>query len=363
MITRQVEAETVALARQRLETLGYTEIVFLEDELTAQMERVDAGDFPEDYSEDAINAEAIDVGLRKGNWGYIYLFLKYNLILLIPLGFLVYFATQGETATGFWDWIIYLLAGGFLVYALGLGLPILCYDRIQTHCVRGNWRRMYFWVICMGAMPWVVKFRSIRMEVDYRRAEAMLHLGHEQKALTFWESCKPESDAEWTAWAGHYASLLASLQRYDEAWKTTQEAFQKTTDSNSLRIDCARFRIRYFQDAEGAETYLNEAKEHEIVELAKSYVTMIEGAIALEKKDYQKALSHFDHALEEADAFKSIPLFEGHRQEVRVYRILALAGMSRVEEAKALYERLEPFMKGQGDTLFLNRCHQALMIN
>lgn len=358
-VSSRVEAESLQQARKRLEALGYHNITFLDDDVISSIAEQSEREHPGALG-DELDAEE-EIKLRNGLIGNFFFFIKYHFILYLLAGFLIWLGFQGDSSSSFMDWLIYGVAACIILFSIGLGFPMYCYSAIQTHNVQGNWRRQMLWVRFMALFPWVVKFRAIRNELAFRKIEVWVNTGKQEQALLEWQNHKPQDKAEQSMWYSRYASLLAKADRLDDGWQAAQAAFDKSDGSNTMRIDMARYRIRYIRDADLAESIVNEAEQEEIFEMAKPYLSMIKGAIALERCNYSHANNYFNQAIKQTASMKGVPMIEGHRNEVLTYQVLALAGLGKQDEAHKLFKsKIKRFLTNQNDTRFLNRCLEAL---
>jgi len=361
-VTQRIEAPSHAAARQRLEALGYTEISFVTDELQARLEAEDAREHPEEFDSDLELTAGEEAAAQMGGCANaVFIYMKYNLILWIPLGLWVWFAATDQSADG-WDWLVYSVAGAFFAYTLAIGLPCTLYDRIQRASVRGDWRMLRFWTGLMASLPWVTKFGTTRAELNYRKVEAQFYQGDREGALERWRQLKPESGPLLSLWHSRYGQFLATCGRLDEAAAAVQKAFEIGERTTTHQIDLAHFQAVKLGDIAGARKHLEAARHGEIHDLAKSYIEHTEGAIALEENDPAAANEHFETGLQLSQAYRWTPLIKGHQQEIRSLQVIALARCGRFEDARKLFRKVEPFLLRHQDEPMRQRCRDALAI-
>ena len=155
------------------------------------------------------------------------------------------------------------------------------------------------------------------------------------------------------------ASVYATAQDYDGAIRVSEEALAMGPKSAGEYISLAYYLIHRKRDPETARKYLDLGTSQPLMPLAESHVSFVEGMIALEEGQCQKALDILEQALHQAKRFEGQLLIGGHIREIKAYKVLALARSAQRDKAKALWAEIEPFFEAIKDTDMLQRCRTA----
>jgi tetratricopeptide (TPR) repeat protein len=353
-VTECMEADSADEVVRLLGERGYTEIVLHTDDIMARYTRyrqVQGPITPRDY-----------VGFRRSK-GYLsrVLFLARKLYAgawmpsLLAISVIVSRRIQG-LPWDYWDTGAAVVLAAPLAYVLIAALFSTA-ERYSRLLDAASWFR---WEEVLELLP-SLRHRLPPEEAAVREAQAVAGLGRLEEGL---ELVRPFGDGKrlplWMYYA-RLANVYFAAGRQEQVLAVTEKAAELAPDNPALLIDLATLLIRYRRDLRRAEELLARAQKHAISDMVGIFLENVQGMLALEQGDAQKAL----HLLSKSQAAMmpyrhATPIINYPIDRTHAYLALVHASLGEPTEAERHYRLAQPrLLVTDGDDL-LRRCEQAL---
>jgi hypothetical protein len=359
-VTDRIEAATVDGARYALEIRRYTEIIFHTDDASL---RIDAAlnkemdpDPIEDFQLDP--EQELEARRQGGFFSGIWFAWKAHWFMWLPLLIWCAFIYRGGLPFTASDWIGLALTGLFLAYFIMLIIPGVAFQALLRAAVWNRLGETRFWTGLLRRIPLMSGGGFPKLDLDVRLACVLARNGRAdegRKILAPYLEGPPDSLT-----LSRISSFHDAAGEYTVAQALRCRASELSNGGLNETIDEALGLARYLHRPAEARACLARIAEKELVEAARIFVTYIEGIIALEERKFSEAVGLFEKTIEITQPMAENELMKGMLREIWAFQSMALAGVGRVKEARALLAKARPLLKARRETEFLQRCEAAL---
>jgi tetratricopeptide (TPR) repeat protein len=363
-IVSRVAALTVPAAKQLLERAGYSEITFHGDEMSAATAKL----FGTKQIVDNRVAGTPEQDLALQEEG-LFPPMARAIASALLASWTARIGILAIVVVSAWQIYIghYLLPSLFALGLMGLAsIPILLARKMS---VGGNdyddLMRAVEWGLWDDVEQLVKKARQRgtmipEAELAKREAQVLASRGQLAQGLRLLETLGPDANVEPWMLLMSKAAVYATAHDYDSAIRISEEALAVGPKSAGEYISLAYYLIHRKRDAGKAREYLDAGISQPLMPFAESHVSFVQGMIALEEGQIQKALDTLEQALNQAGRFEGQLLIGGHIREIKAYKVLALAQLGQQEKAKSLWAEIEPFFESIKDADILQRCRTTV---
>jgi tetratricopeptide (TPR) repeat protein len=350
--TEAVTARSADDAVARFKARGYVDVVLHSDEVIAHLFQPDALKHltPRDY---------LAIG-RASRWQFLW-----QMVVRLYRTQWWWFALMAALIVGRrvldvpWD-LLDSLAVVFLFMPLVIILfsellsPSRKYERAMAYNAWGRWTEM------LAILPSVRRVLSDAVYAFYE-AKALAGLGRLDEALA---TVRPFADdpktPAWLYW-GQLADVFHAARLGDRAIDCGEKAVEHAPDNVTVLLDLAMSLLRYRRDAARARPLLEQALQHEISDMLRPFVFMVEGVLALEEGQSDRARPLLEESLKQAERFRhTTPLMGAAIDRIHTYLTLACAAQGDKTTAEKHFRIAEPRLRAFEANDLLERCRSAL---
>jgi hypothetical protein len=332
--TERVEAASAAAALAALAARGWSDLELLTDAIMANVS-TPAVEAHRPMVEKTFAPEEQVGFLRHGRlWELWMLVKKGGWVFLVLVTYFVWRRLDGARWSG-WDHFLLLL----LVF-----IPLTTAAVLWSS---GRYRRM---LMAGAAGRWEEALRRLDalersrigkligpLELGIRRANALVGLGRDAEALTVVDRIDRAAQPEWM-FEGRVGELHARRRRREEALACYRRAAELGGEHAEAHLALAEHLAGFLErDPAGAAAALERARAFPIARSLQWAVDRVEAMIAVEEGRYEDALRHL--ASSRAGFHNNLAgsgLDRGFVAHLAAYAAIALGGLGRVEEARAV---------------------------
>jgi hypothetical protein len=354
---RYVEAsgDSVSAARYRLEVQGFTQIEIVKDGMNAQIDAV----LPTDAWEGMTLQEKIEFQRKcegpEANRFLLWQFLKTDGLVMAGLALWVWFAAQSNRPWGRSSIVAYVCAVGFVVLMIRIRIPGRLYNRLLEARTWHRWDEVERIVARLRSVRWFTG--SMVPEYELLFSEARMLAGRGDLPAALGKVHPLESDPSFAP--ALYYGLLGSVYdcANDSAGRVaaSEKALALDPKSPTARIDLAFPLALHLRDRERARAVLQELDPADLVPMARPYLDLICGVMALDDGKNLEAESFLRNAAEAWKAFEGNPLAKSLSWLIGGYHAVALRRLGRTEEAEAKFAEARPFLEATREFSVLHR--------
>lgn len=359
-VSDRIEATNLGQARYILETRGYRDIRFHEDEHgddIRQMIRADT-----QVSAPAAGwgpAQEIESRRRRTPWQKFSWALKLHLYAIIPLLLWNALALLHGPPWRAGDWLGFIATPLYLGYFVLLAAPAQVFHQILVASAWKDWERLRFFVRLARGLRAMRRTGIPERELRVREAYALADEGQLDAALRIMEEVRARPNHKEYLHLGRLAAVYQYAGQYDRQIECLREAQRLSPGGASQHLDLAAALLRRRRDVAGARQELELAKEKELTELAKIWVAWCEGFIACEEGDFTRAKAEFRAALAHSQNTGS-PLLEIARAEINASLCVACARSGETAAAQACWLACRELLLARREADLIRRCEAAL---
>jgi len=358
----RVSAENASAARQSLESLGWKNLVLLEDEiaaLAAEGARKDCD--PEFEAELTVEEEAkFALGVYPGffrSWAVHLWESKISSLIIITL------VSWGLTSDRIWPLVIAgLMLAFFPAIYLFISLPGKYYSRLNKAKVWYRWDEVAEYA---NKLERLVKWTHVgigSLELARVRAQVLAAKGRVKEGVRLFEDAtRNDNLPEWAS-CSHLSGIYDHAQQYEKSLELRRKAAAAAPDNAAMWIDVAFGAVKYLPHVEEAKVALAKAEQLEVPALGKGYLPFLRGIIhwregspAAAREQFQEAMGHFEE-LAHLDMMEGmIYLTEGHLCAVE-------AASGEKARARKRFKKVENFLIATKETELLEACRKGLAV-
>jgi tetratricopeptide (TPR) repeat protein len=341
----RLEAATLGQARYTLELRGFTDIEFFSTENVAEVQRMAlSGTGLEDDPPGDVPA-SVEISAQ-GNRGVLAQFfwaLRWHMIFLGPLLLWNFLSWRGDRPLGWGDWLGFVLTPLYLLVFVKMILPLTIFTILLEAAVWQNWPKQ---ARCIRLARFLRRFMRTGIpenELLFREAHALAAQGNLSGALLHVEPLRGHPDVSEYMFLARLGSVYEYAGDFATQLRCAEQAAAKQPDSADPWIDLASVRIRHFRDVAGAKAALEKAEDKDLSEMARAFLLLTKGMIAVEDLRMAEAEAHLREA---AGVFRKfgIALIQALEAELQAYLALALAAQGRGGEGRADFARVRPLL-------------------
>jgi hypothetical protein len=358
-VTDRITAPTVNAARYALETRRYEDIVFHTDDQTARLDAQMARDLDPDQEGEVLTPEQQLEARRGGGFLHgLWFAWKVNSIFWLPILIWCAISFVGSRPFGLGDWAGFILAGLFMVYFVVLVIPGVAYQASLRAAVWNRLGETRFWTAVLRRMPLVSGGAFPKLDLDVRLASVLARHGRVDEGRRLLEPYLAGTPDAMTV--ARIAGFHNAAGEYAMAHELSCRAVALSNGGIIETIDQALGLVRYLRRPAEARACLERIADQELLEAPRIYVAYIEGLIALEEKRYTEAVTALEKTVTLMQPMASSELIKGLLRDIWAFQSIALAGVGRMTEARALLARARPMLEARRETELLQRCRAAV---
>jgi hypothetical protein len=164
-----------------------------------------------------------------------------------------------------------------------------------------NWRKWDEVLRYLDALQRAQKSRKIGIgdaETTRYRALALTGLGKFEEGLALFSQAAQRTNMPTWLFHCHVASLCIVAEKYEEALKSYQQAFEASPEKSTVCIDYGSCLVQRFNRPAEARKLLAIAESCPVTDMAKDHLVALRGLIALREGNFGEAHQHFSTALD-----------------------------------------------------------------
>jgi tetratricopeptide (TPR) repeat protein len=363
-IQDRVEGESLAAANTSLTALGYTDIVFLQGDITRdtrELLRTSAGLSLEESEKSPFTpAEQIANRRHRGVWRKALWAIRKNLIYIVPLLAVNFYFLINVARLNTLEWRIFEWTLIGLAWVLIRCAPTVCYQGVLSASVWKDWKQMRRFIRVLRWTHKIIKRGAPEHDLEIREAYALASEGQLAQALQKMEDVR----AKYPLLKPYiFLSRLGTVYQNAGMPEKRIDCLRQAVDASppglpTTRLDFATALARGGRDIARAKQLLAEAKAMGKTRIDSAGVTMCEGIIAVEEKKFteaqpllKKAIALFSNG--------STPLSDLFICEIKTYLCLACAGLGQRDEASRLWRECKPLAVARNERVMIQRCATA----
>lgn len=345
VVEDRLEAATLGQARYTLELRGLHEVEFFTPENAADVQRMalSGTGFENDTLDELPAGSEITAHGNRGVLAQFFWALRWHMVFLGPLLLWNLFSWRGDRPFGWGDWLGFILTPLYLLVFVKMLLPLTIFTILLEAAVWQDWPKQKR---CIRLARFLRRFMRTGIpenELLFREAHALAAQGNLSGALLHVEPLRGHPDVSEYMFLARVGSVYEYAGDFAAQLRCAEEAAAKQPDSADSWIDLASVRIRRFRDVVGANAALEKAEDKDLTEMARAFLLMTKGMIAVEDRRMAEAETHLREAAEVFGKF-GIALIQALEAELQAYLALALAAQGRGDEGRAGFSRVRPLL-------------------
>jgi tetratricopeptide (TPR) repeat protein len=344
-----VEAESVALARERLAAQGLADASILDDDYLASLMR-DARATPDWNARLEIVARESPSGLGLA-WYVIRSAWMTYLLLLLVMGWIVY---SGSSPAWMIGW------GALCLALFGLAFYPAWMARLHGQVFilawKGDWEGVERAARRVKGQRDARKLPVVQFDMDGRIAAAWVMQGRLDDAIALIAPWRESDQIPAGSWSSRMSLLYWMARDWDRTLEYAERWVTEAPDLDSAKIDHALYLLRLRGDEAStaqALALLDGLEPASIVPLQKAFIGWARGVALLKRGDDAKALEQLAVAVGDMQAFADQPVILGALALASGSLAVAMARCGRGEEARLLFESVRPIVERHGEDLLL----------
>ena len=352
-------ADNAAAARSRLEIQGYTEIDVVRDAFDAKLDRAMSGEAFDDMT----LHEKMEFRRRCARpdaarfiaWHFI----RKEALTILSVAAWVWWRASGDEPWSAISFGEYAYALGYFALLMRVRMPGRLFNRLIEARAWNRWDDVDAAVKKIQKWEWFTGQIIPQYELLFSEARALAGRGGLAAAL---EKVKPLESAPGFDRA-LYFGLLASLYDivHDVAGRIAvgEKALALDPESPTARIDLAFALALHAHDPKRAREVLAVLDPADVKPMARPYLDLVCGVIALDEGRTAEAEKLIAGAVEGWHAFTGDPLAKAFARVLQGYHATALRRLGRTEEAGEKFAEVRAFLEATSEHDLLRRWSRA----
>jgi tetratricopeptide (TPR) repeat protein len=361
-VFREIRPATVQESRDVLLTEGCTDLILQEDDVLSEV-NVAMGDKVEFLGEE-ITANAQDrihyrthppltvtriilQGLAQEKGFYI--------VVLVGLAYCIWR-----------DWLVgsmvfAILLIGWPVFKIGIGLPLLLFQRLADASDWNRWDEM-LWLV--NTLRFVGRFHFIKIpaaELTRLEANALAGKGRLQEAVALYSRAENQPGVPSWLYKAHLSNIYHNGGDHATALQLNHEAIALKPGAG-LYIDLGDRLARYHADPAGARAALDHVDMDLVVDLLKPLVFRLRGIVAWGEGNAAEARRELETALREMEKTPHVPFRTGNIAITKAYLCCVHAKLGDPSAGTRFFHEARPYLVATSETKLLRNCEDALKI-
>ncbi|HZH44168.1 MAG TPA: hypothetical protein VEY50_08825 [Lysobacter sp.] len=323
------EAASVEHLRAMLELQGYTNIEFVDDEISATLrtQRPDGGR-PRSRHELQLEAK-----LRKGPaTAALWLAaIRSNAVLLTVLAATAAYGLWTRSPWWFGTGAV-LLVGWALLVRAGLRAGA-AYDRLLRACAEGDWPAAEELIERISRSSAAKGNAQLQEDLVFRRAALLARSGHLEQALALVEPLRDSPHGANGMFENRVASVYYVADRQAEFLECMRRSYEQSGNSQPMQLDLA-FALARVGDIAEAGALLRGIERRNLSDLHQAVALLADGICARRSGAAQEACDQLARACEGLSAYAKNPAVWPVLGIAYANRALALAALGRKADAR-----------------------------
>jgi tetratricopeptide (TPR) repeat protein len=342
-IVERVRASDIKHARDLLEERGFTDIVFEYDSEIHGEPKARTLENPPELELEIRRTGRIPWRVWLKTWGWnLAPFLAWNAWSWWdgpPFGRL--------DRVGFW------LSGGVVATAFLLGLPMHLYHCLLAASAWHRWDRVLRLAPLMRVIGVLIRSRHLQVDARFRNARALVGRGKVNEAFALVDDLRSPANE-----LGRLADIYWAAGAREDALALKRQAAEALPDKADGWIDYAEILLRA-GEFEGARAAIERARPCELHAMALTFVSFVDGVLALEGGEAEQAVEKLGSAIEQMGAH-SDPVAEACQLYWTAFLVLALVEAGQRDAARERLESCQLYLRATEKHELLERCQRAV---
>lgn len=333
-VTDRVTAPDIKSAAEYLRVAGFTDVVFHEDSIgdaTRRMMNQGSATSPRPTPEDELKARngphptSVGTFLKARLWSFLFLLFLWGGLVLVgdftsPSAWILYFCT-----------LIYVL---FVGLGLVLYVPMAMFNALIAASADGDDDEVLACIARIRSVRWVTAAIP-EFDLAVREGRIWARRGMLPEAIEKLERFLAQPHIEPWMWKGRVASVYGAAGDSEKAIELTRAMLHEGPGEATARIDLAMLILMERGALEEGRALLEEIERAPLIDLARPYLPLLRGLVALEAGETERAEAEFSESLHEAEAkLPGVILMKSLIVVVQGWRALALLRLGRGDEAR-----------------------------
>jgi len=357
----RVDAPTLAEARVQLETRGYRQVRFLQDDIEGDIKRTWGGKDVQLDPEEWTAEMEIEARQRRGVAQTLWWSFKQHFFFLGPL--LLWNAwSLARPPLRWWDWAGFAATLLYLRWFAGLVAPSVTWERVQHAAAWCDWKRQRRLFAMLRAQRERAGGLGVpEMELLIREAYALAAQGDLPAAMRLMEEkVRPNPDLAEYLYLCRLATVYEYGGQFDRQLVCVREANEKGAAKSAAGwIDLAGVLARRTGDFPGARAALDQAAQMEMSQLARALHQAWSGIVASAGGDFESAQRCLRTALT-LSRHHGPSLMIGLERELEAHLAIACVARREHAEAQRLARGAIPLLRARGEHDLIRRVEAAL---
>ena len=349
-VTEKVEAENLSAAKYKLEIQGYSNIEFLNSELSRDYENL--------FDENQIKKiDKIPAGqraaffYRNGIKHIIFNALKATAVAWLPmLAYAIY-------SRGFFSICWLVIFSAIMLYII---TPGMIYHQFVTGHFWANNRQVRFWAKIANLFNFVSFNKIPEFELDSRLAFADAREGNLDDGLRRLAKHQSNPKVSERIFNNTLSLVYSAAQKYDESIALREKSLQQDNVFQEELLDYAIALSSRQKRTREAREVVSRVMAMELSVIANIYLPYCQGIIEIEENNLPQAEFYLRQTQERLKPFAKNSHFDGLRYLIKALLAIALGNQGNKDEAQTLFNESRKYLIAQKESNLIERCEKAV---
>lgn len=352
MVTEKVAAENLSQAKYDLQLRGYSDIVFYQSELSADV--LNTFDDKVIKKEQKNSEKVLNLNVQTQYdtryWKTIFELFKilwvYWLIIIGTTVFVPNYFTFG------------LLAFSLVMFFL-ITVPVIISNKMFAAYFSHENAKAKFWFKVFRVINVVNPGKLPQFLIDAYIAKIEAREGKTQglQQIFKYQNHPKVSKRMFNC---QITSFYESSRQYDEMLKSLENSLQEGNVFQEEMLDYSYCLIRRHQKTNLARQVLDKLYDFELTVMNRPLLPLCKGVLELEEGNLSQAEFYLKRAAEELKPLEKNEYLVGVKSELKAFLALVLAKTGRKEEAAKLFNESKKYLEAAKERDLLERCEQSL---
>jgi hypothetical protein len=349
-ISERVEAETLAAARYKLEIQGYSDVEFLDSEVSNEIQNLFTEQQIKSANNKMFSKTQVDLHFRSGWWHTAFKMISITSFSWLPL--LIWGIYTGDRLPFFALSIVCTI----MTYCL---IPVVILHYLESANQWANTRQVRFWGTAAKWFNHLTVNKIPSFVIDARFALADAREGNLVGGLRRLEKYQDDPKVSKRLLYSAQGSVYGGAKKYDDLILMREKALNDGYIFPEELIDYAIAVGRFAKNTFGAREAVNRLMDMQLTMFANIYLPYCQGLIETEDGNYSKAEFYLLEAQKRMKPFDKNGHLVGIRSMMKAFLSIAVGNQGNKKESGRLFSEAKPFLIAHKEIEILQRCEEA----
>lgn len=348
--TERVAAETLSVAKYKLEIQGYSHIEFFESEVSTDVKSL----FGEKQLSNANNQtpeHQLALYYKSGWYHTLLEFLKVTLIFWLPMLIWAGYSRQ--------SFPLYALAvfGAITIYFM---IPAMIFNYFTIAHLWANNGGVKFWGRIASLFNLISVNKIPKFELDSKIACAEAREGNVNGGLSRIAKYQNDSKTPKRLFNISLGAIYCAAKKYDEVLIIRENSSRESDVSTEELVDYAVALALHHKKTSEAREVVERVMSRELNSFGTLFLPLCQGIIETEDGNFTLAEFYLREMSERLKPFQKNEYLDGLRHLAGTILTIALGNQGKKEEASQTFRAAKPYLIAQKEFELLQRCEEAL---